>query len=398
MSLNRRQLIQGFAASIAPMTSAGRVWAAPQTNARLLIVFLRGGYDAANVVIPVSSDFYYEARPRLAIARPDPLVATSALPLDQNWGLHPALRETIFPLFQQGQVAFVPFAGIHDLTRSHFETQDAIELGLQTSQTRDYLSGFMARLASVLTRARPISFTDQVPLAFHGGDAIPNFAINNLSKPGIDSRQEKLIATMYSDSRLSQQVQEGFRVRNEIYQTVVEQETQPGRTVAVPKHFELSADRIGRLMRDRFNLGFVDVGGWDTHANQGAADGYLADRIRELGRGLKRFAEQIGPQWDNTVIVVLSEFGRTFRENGSRGTDHGHGSVYWVLGGGVRGGRIMGEQIDVDQRHLFENRDYPVLTDYRSLLGGLFQRMFGLNKKDVEHVFAAAQPIDVGLI
>lgn len=398
MSLNRRQLIQGLASSIAPMTSAGRVWAAPQTDTRLLIVFLRGGYDAANVVIPVSSDFYYEARPRLAIARPDPLVETSALPLDQNWGLHPALRETIFPLFQQGQAAFVPFAGIHDLTRSHFETQDAIELGLQTSQTRDYLSGFMARLARVLTRARPISFTDQVPLAFHGGDAIPNFAINNLSKPGIDSRQENLIATMYSDSRLSQQVQEGFRVRNEIYRTVVEPETQPGRTVAVPKHFELSADRIGRLMRDRFNLGFVDVGGWDTHANQGAVDGYLADRIRELGRGLKRFAEQIGPQWDNTVIVVLSEFGRTFRENGSRGTDHGHGSVYWVLGGGVRGGRIMGEQIDVDQRHLFENRDYPVLTDYRSLLGGLFQRMFGLNKKDVEHVFAAAQPIDLGLI
>ena len=124
-------------------------------------------------------------------------------------------------------------------------------------------------------------------------------------------------------------------------------------------------------MREQFNLGFVDVGGWDTHVNQGAATGYLADRLGELGRGLAGFAEEVGAGWSNTVVVVISEFGRTFRENGNRGTDHGHGSVYWVLGGGIKGGRIAGEQVAVDNSHLFQNRDYPVLTEYRSLLGGL---------------------------
>ena len=116
-----------------------------------------------------------------------------------------------------------------------------------------------------------------------------------------------------------------------------------------PKGFELSARRIGRLMREQFNLGFVDVGGWDTHVNQGSATGYLADRLTELGRGLSGFAEELGPQWSNTVVVVVSEFGRTFRENGNRGTDHGHGSVYWVLGGALRGGGIAGDQVAVDQ-------------------------------------------------
>jgi uncharacterized protein (DUF1501 family) len=151
-------------------------------------------------------------------------------------------------------------------------------------------------------------------------------------------------------------------------------------------------------MREQFNLGFVDVGGWDTHVNQGGATGYLADRLAELGRGLSGFAEEIGPQWTNTVVVVVSEFGRTFRENGNRGTDHGHGSVYWVLGGALRGGRIAGDQVTVDQPHLFQNRDYPVLTDYRALLAGLFQRLYGLDQAALHRVFAGVTAKDLGLV
>jgi uncharacterized protein (DUF1501 family) len=165
-----------------------------------------------------------------------------------------------------------------------------------------------------------------------------------------------------------------------------------------PKGFELAARRIGQLMKDQFNVGFVDVGGWDTHVNQGAATGYLADRIAELGRGLAGFAEEIGPQWNDTVVVAISEFGRTFRENGNHGTDHGHGSVYWVLGGGIKGGRIAGEQVPVDQAHLFQDRDYPVLTDYRALLAGLFQRMYGLDQGGLQRVFASVEPKNLGLL
>lgn len=397
MHINRRDLIGGLAA-LTSMTVAGRVWAAPKTDARLLVVFLRGAYDAANVVIPVSSDFYYASRPNLAIARPDAANAASALSLDINWGLHPALKDTILPFYQKGQAAFIPFAGTDDLTRSHFETQDTIELGQDVNGTRDYRSGFMARLAGALTRVRPISFTDQMPLTFQGGEPVPNIAINSVGKPGIDSRQASLISAMYDGKPLAGSVREGFRVRDDVYHAITDHMMEASRGAVSAKGFELSARRIGRLMREQFNLGFVDVGGWDTHVNQGAANGYLADRLSELGRGIAGFAEEIGPQWQDTVVVVLSEFGRTFRENGNRGTDHGHGSVYWVLGGGIKGGRIAGEQIAVDQAHLFQNRDYPVLTDYRSLLGGLFQRMYGLDQNGLQRVFSAVQPRDLALI
>ncbi|MDB5650065.1 MAG: hypothetical protein JWL62_1585 [Hyphomicrobiales bacterium] len=270
MSMDRRAFLAGLAST----TVAGHVWAAPKVDAKLLVVFLRGAYDAANVVIPVSSDFYYASRPNLAIARPNPAVATSALSLDSNWGLHPALKDTIFPLFQKGQAAFIPFAGTDDLTRSHFETQDTIELGQTVGASRNYRSGFMARLAAVLTGARPIAFTDQMPLSFQGPASapIPNIAINSVGKAGIDERQAALIAAMYSGKPLGASVREGFKVRDEVLKTVNDHMMEASRGAVSAKGFELSARRIGRLMREQFNLGFVEVGGWDTHVNQGAAN------------------------------------------------------------------------------------------------------------------------------
>ena len=395
--MNRRALIRS-AALLGASTVAGRVWAAPKAEARLLVVFLRGAYDAANVVIPTGSDFYYRARPNLALARPDPANPAAALPLDPDWSLNPALRDTILPLFAKGQAAFVPFAGTDDVTRSHFETQDTIELGQTTGAARDYNSGFMARLAAELTRVRPIAFTEQVPLIFRGAETVPNIAINGVGKPGIDARQAGLIAAMYRDSSLRPAVEEGFRVRDAVYQSISDHAAQADRGAVSPKGFELSARRIGRLMREGFNLGFVDVGGWDTHVNQGAATGYLADRLAELGRGLAGFSEEIGSGWGDTVVVVLSEFGRTFRENGNRGTDHGHGSAYWVLGGGLRGGRIAGPQVRLGESSLFQNRDYPVLTDYRALLAGLFARLYGLDRTSLHRVFAGVDPAELGLL
>jgi uncharacterized protein (DUF1501 family) len=159
------------------------------------------------------------------------------------------------------------------------------------------------------------------------------------------------------------------------------------RNAITAKGFELEARRIAKVMKERYNIGFVDVGGWDTHVGQGNATGYLANRLDELGRGLAGFAQEMGPDWKDTVVVVVSEFGRTFRENGNRGTDHGHGSVYWVLGGSVNGGKVRGEQVRVEQPTLFQNRDYPVLNEYRALFGGLLARMYGLNAGQVDSIF-----------
>jgi uncharacterized protein (DUF1501 family) len=397
--MNRRELIKAFAA-IVPLTVAGRVWAAPATDSRLLVVFLRGAYDAANVVVPISSSFYYSARPTLGIARPDVGNPNAALFLATDWGLHPALRNSILPLWEKREVAFVPFAGTSDdLTRSHFETQDTIELGQSAGGARDYRSGFMSRLATEITRVKPISFTAQLPLIFRGNSQIPNSGINYVGKPGVDDRQAQLIKEMYAQSNLNATVWEGFRVRDDVYRSISQEMNAANRGAVSPRGFELSARRIGRLMREQFNLGFVDVGGWDTHVNQGAANGYLADRLGELGRGLAGFAEEIGPEvWHDTVVVVISEFGRTFRENGDHGTDHGHGSVYWVMGGGVNGGRIHGEQIKVEQATLFQKRDYPVLTDYRAMFAGLFDRMYGLDAASIQRIFPGVKPAELGLV
>jgi len=390
-SIGRRNILKAGAA-LPLLFTAGRLYALPSASPRLLVVFLRGAYDAANILVPVSSDFYYASRPNLAIPK------DKTLALDGDWGLHPALAESIYPLWQARQIAFVPFAGTADTSRSHFETQDTIELGQGEGQSRDYGSGFLNRLAQSLSGASPIAFTGQLPLSFRGPDAVPNIAISFTAPSAISDRNAGLIQNMYRDQTLAPAVAEGFTVQKEVYQAISAEMKAAGRDAVSPQGFALSAQRIGVLMRDKFNLGFVDVGGWDTHVNQGGADGYLAARIGELGRGLKLLADTLGPAWSDTIVIVISEFGRTFRENGDRGTDHGHGSAYWVLGGGIKGGRIAGRQVAVARETLFQDRDWPVLNDYRALIGGVVGRAYGLSSARLEPVFPGAAPLDLSLV
>ena len=402
--VTRRRCLQLTLGSAAGLSL--RLYAGPTTGPRFLLVFLRGGYDATNTLIPYSTSFYYEARPTLAIARPDPAASGGALALDSNWALAPALRDSIGALYQQRQVAFVPFAGTQDLTRSHFETQDSIELGQPPTGARDYRSGFLARLHNVLTGANPagasaIAFTDALPLSFRGADPIANIALKSVGKPPFDDRQVRIISAMYAGHPLEPAVTSGLELRRQVAQTMQqlsEEMRASSRDALSIKGFELEAERMARLMRDSYRLGFIDLGGWDTHVNEGGAQGALASNLTGLGRGLAAFAQALGPEWKNTVVVVLSEFGRTFRENGNRGTDHGHGSVYWVMGGAIAGGRIAGEQQALERANLFQDRDYPVLTDYRALLGDLFRSMWGLTPAQCAQVFPQSTPAQLSLI
>jgi uncharacterized protein (DUF1501 family) len=404
--LSRRHCLQLTAGALAHLALAGRLYAAPATGPRFLLVFLRGGYDAANTLVPYSSHFYYEARPTIAIARPDPAASDGALALDGDWALAPALRDSLGTLYRDRQLAFVPFAGTPDLSRSHFETQDSIELGQPLEGPRDYRSGFLARLHTVLgASAAPanaaIAFTDALPLAFQGPEVIPNVSLKNVGKPPFDDRQVRILTGMYAGHPLEPAVASGLELRREVaeaMQTLSDEMKSSGRDALTIKGFELEAERIARLMRDSYRIGFVDIGGWDTHVYQGGAQGALATNLTGLGRGLSVFAQALGAEWKNTVVVVLSEFGRTFRENGNRGTDHGHGTVYWVLGGSINGGRIAGEQQRLERATLFQDRDYPVLNDYRAVLGGLFRSLWGLNPEQSSRVFPAIGPLDLKLV
>jgi uncharacterized protein (DUF1501 family) len=215
-----------------------------------------------------------------------------------------------------------------------------------------------------------------------------------------------LLTEMYAGTRFESLITEGFDLRK----TVAEQADlmakggmtgemlAANRNALTAKGFELEARRMAGLMKDKFNIGFIDVGGWDTHVNQGNAQGQLANLLTSLGQGLAGFADQMGSEWNRTVVFVLSEFGRTFRENGTHGTDHGHGSVHWVLGGAVQGGRFVGEQVSVTSKTLNQNRDFPVLTEYRGLLGGLFRQMYSLDNSRLTRVFPNAVPIPLGLV
>jgi uncharacterized protein (DUF1501 family) len=382
--MNRRHFLAATAA-----LAAGRLWAAPG-DARFLLVFLRGGYDAASVLVPVSSGFYYEARPNISIAK------NVAVPLDGDWALHPALRDSLHPLYEKGELAFVPFAGTENLSRSHFETQDSIELG-QPEGRRNYGSGFLNRLFSVMSAGDAISFTNQLPLVFRGEAQVANAALRFAGRAGVDARQSKMIEEMYSGTPLSTPVTEGFAARDKVMSELGQEMEAAGRNAPNARNFELEARRIARLMKSSYRLGFVDIGGWDTHVAQGGAEGQLAIRLEQLGGGVAAFAAEMGPAWRDTVVVVISEFGRTWRENGNRGTDHGHGTAYWVLGGSVRGGRVAGEQVRVERATLFQDRDYPVLNEYRALLGGLASRLYGLSDAQLEKVFPGAKPADLAL-
>ncbi len=401
--MRRRELL-GYAAGMAlsgsSLFNTARLYAAPQADSRLLVVFMRGAYDCASLLVPTSSDFYYESRATIAIARPGSGEG-SALPLNAEWALHPALGKSLLPLYQKQQLAFIPFAGSEDLTRSHFETQNTIELGQSLKGRRDYRSGFLNRLVAELGRdtAHPGAFTGQVPLILSGAVKVPNIALTTATKgSALDDRQQNLIQSMYRDAPLEKQVQEGFAVLDTTAQAL-EQEMQKASGGAVSaKGLQGEARRIATMMRERFNIGFVDVGGWDTHVNQGGAKGTLANRLDTLGQALAGFAQAMGPAWDNTVVVVISEFGRTFRENGNKGTDHGHGTAYWVLGGGLKGGRILGEQVKVAHDTLHQDRDFPVLNHYRQIFGGLFRRMYGLDGKQLQRIFAGTKPRNLGLL
>src|SRR5437667_8265106 len=241
--MNRRHAIKTLAAlPIVPM--AARLHAAgPAQRPRFLLVFLRGGYDCANLLVPVSSSFYYESRPNIAVAKPG-TDAASALSLDTDWGLHPVLRESILALWNAGQIAFIPFAGTEDLSRSHFETQDSIELGQAAEGAHSFQSGFLNRLASVLgaseavLRPRAMAFTDQLPLVFRGEAQVANMGLKFVGKPAVDARQSALIAAMYRGTALAAQVNEGFAMRDDVMRDMMGAVEGAGRNAVSARGFE----------------------------------------------------------------------------------------------------------------------------------------------------------------
>lgn len=411
--MDRREFLKYVAstAGVAGLSMlSNRVWAVPSvygSTPKLLVVLLRGAYDGNNLLVPHASSAYYAARPNIAIPKPNLKDEKACLDIGQGYGLPPVLKDNLFAMYKAKQVAFIPFAGTPETSRSHFEAQDLMEMGQKNQSHRhlNYSSGFLNRLVELLTSNKiqtgGISFTSNLPLMFKGNIAIPNISVKGNVRDMANDHRSDLVRKMYSDTdKISTMVQTEFTLRKEVSAELSKEMAESGKGAAPAQGFAKEAQAMAALMRDNplYSIGFVDVGGWDTHTNQGSSTGTLSTNLDRLSSGLKLFSETIGASlWQQTVVVVMSEFGRTFKENGNRGTDHGFGNTMWVLSCGISGGKVAGQLQAITEKTLNQGRDMPILNDYRFVLGHLLQKMYGLTQTQLEYVFPEIQLQNYGL-
>jgi uncharacterized protein (DUF1501 family) len=397
----RRRDFFGAAAGTALFSIAAPGWAVAADGGgqkRLIVILLRGAVDGLNVVVPYAEEAYYQERRSIAIAPPGK--PDGALTLDEHFALHPALA-SMMPMWTERRLAFIHAAGSPDPTRSHFDAQLYIENGTPgQSTTRD---GWMNRLLLALPGPRgpadAISIGPTVPRILVGKAPVASLPLGPegarplpIDQPEVGSAFDRLYA---GDDALGQSYREGRTARAQLIGALATERQIADNGAPPPAGFPGQAARLAHLIRREpgVRLAVIGLGGWDTHVNQGNHKGQLAARLRPLGEGLAVLTRGLGEAWRDTIILVLSEFGRTVRENGNGGTDHGHGNVIWVLGGPVRGGHIYGNWPGLMPAQLYQRRDLAVTTDFRTAVAAILERHMRLSDRQLEAVLPGAPPV-----
>ncbi|MDJ0553257.1 MAG: DUF1501 domain-containing protein [Microcoleaceae cyanobacterium MO_207.B10] len=369
-----------------------------QTNnrKRLIVVFLRGGVDGLNIVVPHQEENYYDARPKIAI--PVPGEADGVINLDDQFGLHPALAD-IMPLWKNRSLAFVHACGLNNDTRSHFDAQYYMETGVPgNKKTTD---GWMNRLLGNLPKDKPtqaVNLGDTPPRILVGEMPVASLPTGRKSsrrlpidRPQINQAFDNLYT---GNDELSRVYQEGRQARDLLLADLEKEMEEASGGAPPPRGFAGDAKNLAQIMvgDSKTQLGFLALGGWDTHVNQGNSQGPLARKLKPLGEGLATLVQELGPLYSDTMILVMSEFGRTVKENGNGGTDHGHGNVMWVLGGDVRGGQVYGEWPGLDESELYQKRDLAVTTDFRDAIATVLEGHLGVNQNQLAQIFPGNSP------
>ncbi len=363
---------------------------------KLIIVLLRGAVDGLNVVVPYGDSHYYDLRRTIAI--PPPRQNLGVLDLDGHFGLHPAL-EPLMPLWQERSIAFVHASGSPDATRSHFDAQDYMESGCPgvKSISTGWLNRLLTQIPSNKSPVRGVNFGATLPRIFEGPSTVATVALGAGGRKSVLDRPviANAFSQMYGASDpMSQAFKEGMAARHQINteldqaQAMNNQEQVMANNGApLPQEHATFGKQMGELFfRDpTIQVAFVAFGGWDTHINQGAGTGQLANHLKVLGQGLADLRQSMGPVYQNTTILVMSEFGRTARENGNGGTDHGHGNAMWLLGGNIAGGKVYGRWGGLSQ--LYESRDVPVTTDFRTVISTVLKEHVGLSQPALAQIF-----------
>ena len=443
-TMSRRHLLNTLGAGLA-IAASPHAWAqaAPsgakaagqsQSQGRLVVVFLRGAYDGLSAFVPYTDPEYYKLRPNIGIATPDG-TADTALKLDDTFAMHPSMA-ALMPLWQQGVLSFVPAAGLPAPNRSHFDAQYQMEIANPGKSSS--APGWLNKLAAQSKTPTALGVGEANP-AILAGDAqvklIPqgqaaerigvlanptqrqalmdlyagNDKVSAAFRQGADSRMQSAQELSTEKTAMDTRRKTTAREMKRKMDRPLDKDGTPPNTAAQnaqmlaasngaadPIGLQLDAYHLGTLMRNDRNLtlGFLSAGGWDTHANQGNATGQLADKLGNLAKGIAQLRQDFSEPGD--TIVVMSEFGRTSAENGTRGTDHGFGNALWLVGSRVQGGKWHGKWTGLARGNLNDNRDLPAHHDYRAVLAQVLRGTFGLSDSALATVLPGAK-WDAGL-
>jgi uncharacterized protein (DUF1501 family) len=404
MQMNRRFFLRNGALALAGTTSipgflvrSVLAQSATMPNRRLVVIFQRGAADGLNIVVPYREKNYYSMRPTIAIPQ------NQVVDLDGFFGLHPALA-SFKPMFDQGHLAIVHAVGSPDMTRSHFDAQDYMESGTPgLKSTQDgwlnrALQAEDARCHCTHTPFRAVALGADVPRTLAG--TVPAIALSNVNNFAVGGRgpapspAASAFEAMYGESGdkiFHPAGEETFEAVKMLRAANPGQYTPNAGADYPNSEFGNNMKQIAQLLKA--NLGveaaFTDVSGWDTHQNQGNVNGQLANRLKDFSDSIAAFWRDLGDGAGNVTLVTMSEFGRTARENGTGGTDHGHANAMFVLGGEVKGGHVYGKWPGLDNDQLNEGRDLALTTDFRDVLGEVVSRTLGAS--NLETVFPGAR-------
>ncbi|MEB3198392.1 MAG: DUF1501 domain-containing protein [Candidatus Sericytochromatia bacterium] len=409
LRIDRRQFLQGLGlaagACLWPVGRAGWAWAGSQpASQRLVVVFLRGAVDGLSVVVPYRDPHYAEARPQIALGAPGE--TDGVLPLTAEFGLHPALAP-LLPFWEGRRLAFVHACGDPAGARSHFEAQAAMEAG--TLGRGAAAGGWLARWLALFEAGAPagaIALDTGIPAILRGSPGVQvvtpgrgRQAPMALDRPAVQTAFDRLYS---GDDPLALAYRQGRAQRERLLADLTALEAEANQADAgAPSAVGLvqDAEVLARLLRRHPEIrgAFLPVGGWDTHINQGGAQGQLANRLRPLASGLAALAAGLGDELTRTTVLVMSEFGRTVAENGNGGTDHGAGNVLWLLGGPVAGGQVLGRWPGLAPAARLDGRDLAVTTDWRRVVATLLGGPTGLETATLARLFPGLAPAGLQL-
>lgn len=346
----------------------------------MLFIFLRGGHDGLSLLSPYSDSVYFEKRPHIALPKDKGLV------ISNEFSINPLLKDSFYNCFNNKQAIFIPSSGQHHNSRSHFLSEDFISYGVNQANNE---SGFLNRLVEV-TQLNGISFTSSIRPIFKGKQSIPCFSLDEINF-STSFQEDIIISNDYKNDALLSQALNNLNINRNALMDIKHSNQQDYNQVS-------QFQRFAKFMKlSNSNIGFIELAEWDTHISNHPLDSDLSDLLEKLNSSLVAYQNSCTPDdWKRTFIILFSEFGRTVKENAGLGTEHGHGNLLTILGGGLNQGKILGDWTSLNKLH--EDRDLFVHNEFNNVLAKLFKQTYGLNNQELNYIFPNSLPEKFDLI